>query len=777
MSFLSIAFLAALPLAAAPLLLHFFDRRRNVVIEWGAMQFLQEAATRRTSARRLKEWLLLLLRIAALLALIVALARPLVSGNWFGSTDRNETIVVVDNSMSMMRKSDGTPLFEQLVARATKTIDEMEAGDSVRVLLASPYPVWVTAGSLRVDAASKARLIEQLAKMRPTDGSSDLLASLFTAVQSDAEATLQRRRVVLLTDGQGTDWKLDDVAGWKRFQGVLSSAPVPTRLEVVELDSTAGTGNLAVNELRASRTVVGVNQPFSVAAQIQNHSRESSHHGRLSWSVDDKQFQDRALPAIEGGDSSDFVWKHTFSETGVFAVSCQIEAGDDLAPDDRATVVVEVVERIPILLVEGAGHLAEMQRDAFFVQAALGRIEGEEDSSNWQAVFQPRTVTPESLETINFEGYRAVVVPNLTELSEEAVRRLHAFVSDGGGLWLALGPRTDVDSFNHFFFNDGDGLSPMSIGSAIEDNETDSDKAKTKINPFGKEHPAVAGLADVERLDTGDVKVTGRFRFNAGISYDDVSVLLDLTNGEPLAVEKYVGRGRVIVQSIPLRYQWSDLALSQSFVVMVHDWLAYLAQPRATRHNLAAGDPISVHMGDSQFTEATLTTPHGDEIDLASEPAGDGVVFRSSRTILPGNYTLEIGLTGDRIPFYVARDPGESNLATLAAVDRQLLTETAGLSQNLISRQLTGTNQRDPIWPLLLMALIVFMAGELLLAGNIAKQRFGSESIAETTEDWMQQAGSIGFPVRQRDQMPDEQRLAARIKDDAITREREEARI
>ena len=53
MSFLSIAFLAALPLAAAPLLLHFFDRRRNVVIEWGAMQFLEEAATRRTSARRI----------------------------------------------------------------------------------------------------------------------------------------------------------------------------------------------------------------------------------------------------------------------------------------------------------------------------------------------------------------------------------------------------------------------------------------------------------------------------------------------------------------------------------------------------------------------------------------------------------------------------------------------------------------------------------------------------------------------------------------------------
>lgn len=743
MTFVGIAFLAALPLAAAPLLLHLFDRRRNVVIEWGAMQFLQEAATRRTSARRLKELLLLLTRIAALLALIFALAQPLVSGNWFGGADRSETIVVIDNSMSLLRTSDEKPLFDQLIGRLTAQLDKLDATDSVRVLLASPYPVWMTAGDVRLDAASKARLAQQLGELRPTGGSSDLLASLFTAVQSDAEPTLQRRHVILYTDGQGTDWKLDDVAGWKRFQEVLAAAPIPTRLEVVELDSAAGSGNLSVNKIRASRTVAGLNQPFSVSAQIQNHSKNASGEGRLIWSVDGKQQDETSLKAIDGGDSQDVAWKHAFAETGVFAVSCQIETGDDLEADNRATVVVEVVDRIPILVVEGAGELADVQQDTFFVLAALGRMQAAEDSSDWQAVFEPQTITPERLETSDLANYRAVVVPNLTELSERAVGRLRAFVSDGGGLWLALGPRTDVDAFNHLFFNDGDGLSPLSVSGAVE--ETEGESGATKLNPFGKDHPAVAGLADVERLDTGDVKVTGRFRFNAGISYDDVSVLLDLTNGEPLAVEKYVGRGRVIVQSIPLRYQWSDLAMSQSFVVMVHDWLEYLTLPLATRHNLAPGDPISVHLADVQFTEATLTTPHGDEIDLASEPAGDGVVFRSSRTVLPGQYSLELGLSGEKIPFYVARDPRESNLAGLAAVDRQLLTATTGLSQSAISRQISGTNQRNPLWPLLLMILIALIAGELLLSGMIARQRFGSDAISETTEDWMHQASSVAI--------------------------------
>ena len=59
----------------APILLHLFDRRRNVTIEWGAMEFLLEAATRRTSAGKLKQWLLLLLRVLAIAALVMALAR------------------------------------------------------------------------------------------------------------------------------------------------------------------------------------------------------------------------------------------------------------------------------------------------------------------------------------------------------------------------------------------------------------------------------------------------------------------------------------------------------------------------------------------------------------------------------------------------------------------------------------------------------------------------------------------------------------------------------
>jgi Aerotolerance regulator N-terminal/von Willebrand factor type A domain len=726
-SFLSIAFLAALPLAAAPILLHLFDRRRHVVIEWGAMQFLLEAATRRTSARRLKQWLLLLLRVLAVAALVFAMARPLLPGNWFGNPDRGETVFVLDNSMSMARKTGDVSLFETAINRAVAELDDVEAGDFVRVLQASPYPIWATPGSVRVDADTSAILADRLRELRSTNGRSDLLSALFTAVQAEVQPAQKQRRIVLLTDRQRSDWSLDDEAGWKRLREVLHSAPVPTYLEVVDLNAADDdAGNIAIDHVHSNRTVVGIDEPFTLTARIRNYGRAMTTTSPVVWTIGKDELQESLCPALAEGQSQDVVWKHSFSETGVYSISCRVDADDELAPDNRATVVVEVVDSVPVFVVESAPNLAETQRDGFFVEAALGWIDGEPLAA--KGVQEPTVVAPEDLARFDVTDPRAVIIPNLQSIDEEAARLLEEFVLNGGGLWIALGPRTDVEAYNQLLFADGNGLAPLAV-----DDMTDEEQ-RTTIDPFATEHPANSELADHDRLDLADVSISRRFRFVPPPEGEPVSELLSLSNGEPLAVEKYFGRGRVIVQSIPLRLQWSELARSQAFVVMVRDWLDYLTQPRATRYNLSPGDPISIHFADADMREATLSTPQGDEIELTADTASDGVVFRSSRTILPGDYSLTIGLSGDIIPFHVNRDPLESSLTPLTAADREMLDDLAGLSQSIASAALSGTSQNEPLWPTLLIILIAVMAAELLLSGMIARERFGSDPISESSE-------------------------------------------
>jgi hypothetical protein len=729
--FLSIAFLTALPLAVVPIVLHLFDRRRNVVIEWGAMQFLMEAAAERTSARRLKQWLLILFRVLSLAFLILALARPTLPGRWFGNKQRGETIIVLDNSLSMEREAGEESRFDEAISAVTGLIEDLPDGETVRVLLASPYPIWATAGSLRVEAGSREQLADQLHGLETAGGRSDLLAALFTALQAERPPTLDSRRIVLVTDGQASDWSFDDEVNWQRFRESLKSAPLPTDLEIIELsEEQEPRNNLAVQNLRGSRAVVGVDQVITLGAQIVNLGSGASSPETIQWSIGGETTLESDVPAIEGGKVYDVFLQHSFSEPGLYAVDCRLDADDVLRADNEATTIIEVVESIPILLTESSPGLAEMQRDAFFVGAALGWIDG--GPLDEHSVYSPRVIDPDDLSFTELSGQHAVVIPNFQSLSQEAVERLEEFVDQGGGLWIALGPRTDAAGFNQFLFADGNGLSPLAIDRISEQTDSVGETSGIGINPFQREHPATAHLTDSQKLDIGDVTVETRWRFRPAPEGRETSVLLSLTNGEPLAVEKYYGRGRVIVQAVPLRMQWSDLARSQAFVVMTGEWMSYLTAPRAVQHNLAPGEPIIVERSDEGLSSAILNTPQGDEVELTASMREGRVVFQSGRTALPGDYTLELGTAGETIPFHVRRDEAESDLTRLSADDRKLFAELTGLWQDATADGFRGTTQSEPVWPLLLMLLIALMAGELILSGIIARERFGSNPIAES---------------------------------------------
>ncbi len=152
MSFLSGIFLWALPLAAAPVVIHMLHRRRRLTIKWGAMQFLLEAATRRRRMWRVEDLLLMLLRAALLALFVFALARPLLSSAGGGSGPR-DVIIVLDTSMSTARKVDRQEVFARQLAKCDELLGELREGDFVRVLTASSTPKWLASSPVPVALA------------------------------------------------------------------------------------------------------------------------------------------------------------------------------------------------------------------------------------------------------------------------------------------------------------------------------------------------------------------------------------------------------------------------------------------------------------------------------------------------------------------------------------------------------------------------------------------------------------------------------------------------
>src|SRR5215469_752999 len=109
MSFLQPMLLAALPLVALPIIIHLINQRRYQTVRWAAMMFLLAANRMSRGYARIRQWLIMAFRMAAIAALVFAVSRPL-AGGWLGLAGggrADTTIVVLDRSPSMQQGAAG----------------------------------------------------------------------------------------------------------------------------------------------------------------------------------------------------------------------------------------------------------------------------------------------------------------------------------------------------------------------------------------------------------------------------------------------------------------------------------------------------------------------------------------------------------------------------------------------------------------------------------------------------------------------------------------------
>src|SRR4029079_16540789 len=110
MTFLQPFILWGLPLALLPLVIQLLNRMPDRSIHCEAMTFLLSASRASTRYAQLRQILVLLCRIGALLALVLAVARPLAGGwlGWMLSPKPDTILILLDHSASMEAKDTGT---------------------------------------------------------------------------------------------------------------------------------------------------------------------------------------------------------------------------------------------------------------------------------------------------------------------------------------------------------------------------------------------------------------------------------------------------------------------------------------------------------------------------------------------------------------------------------------------------------------------------------------------------------------------------------------------
>ena len=134
--FLSPLLLGGVALVAVPIILHLVMRRKPVPHAFPALRFLQERAIATRRRLQLSHLLLLLLRMAAIVLVALALARPVLRGaGWLAESEGPVAAALVfDTSPRMTLREGNRTRLEQAAAMARVLFGKLPAGSQVAVV-------------------------------------------------------------------------------------------------------------------------------------------------------------------------------------------------------------------------------------------------------------------------------------------------------------------------------------------------------------------------------------------------------------------------------------------------------------------------------------------------------------------------------------------------------------------------------------------------------------------------------------------------------------------
>ncbi len=525
MSFLTPAFLLGALAVAVPIVLHFLRRERLPQAPFSDVRLLRGVRMEQTRRQRLRELLLLALRVAALLLLALAFARPFVADR--PAAGEGATVVLVDTSFSV--SAPGQAAEARGLAHAA--VDAAPPGRLVGVV-AFDDEARVAAPLALARAAAHAAVDRLTPRPRGTRYREGLAAA--SALIGDRPG-----RVVVVTDLQAAGW---EAAG---------TGPLSPHVEVETRRVTAAAGNLAV---------VGVDREPSGAAVRLSRWGGSGDGARVTIEVDGTVV-DESVHDVGWGEST-IRRPVTLPASGLLTVAVSDPAG--YPADDRRYRRLEPADAGEVLLVTDGGGLPEV-----YLERALAPGGGTGGFTVATAAASALGQRPALLTEA-----AVAVLAGTRGLGRTGREALAAFVRGGGGL-LAVGGAAAAAAARAGLLGAGAGLDPAVTRAHAE---------PVALVPADGRHPLVGALGGLAgRLGRS------RFGRTAELDPAGGGVVLSFTDGAPALVEHAAGAGRVLVFASDLRNDGNDLPRRPEFVPFVHEMVGYLAARPARPREFVVG--------------------------------------------------------------------------------------------------------------------------------------------------------------------------------------------
>jgi hypothetical protein len=332
MNFLFPAFLAALGVVLIPILLHLFHLRRFKTFYFSNLAFVKKLEVSSKSARKIKNLLVLISRILALVFLVLAFAQPFLNKESSQSDGKQEVrIIYIDNSYSMTALGVEGELMSQARSMAKELISKDPVGSKFLILsnLFSGEEMRLLGQADAID------YIDAL-PLAPFPKSPEAIFNRVEDLRTQLDISGE---LIVLSDGQQNQWQT--------AEAITISYPV----KFVQL-KPENSVNLSVDSIWTNIPVMRPGSPFELNVLVKNNAPQQITSAILNIRMD----QNKQLVNVDfDGQRSKIVSLNYIAPAnpGFYQIEAEIE-DNQVHFDDVMYASFQVLQNMSVGIVHGS---------------------------------------------------------------------------------------------------------------------------------------------------------------------------------------------------------------------------------------------------------------------------------------------------------------------------------------------------------------------------------------------------------------------------------------
>ncbi len=528
MNFLFPSFLWGLLAVSVPIAIHFFNFRRTKRVYFTNVAFLKAVETQTSSFRKIKHWLIMLVRVLAVACLVLAFAQPfLPSKNASGIGRQGITSLYLDNSYSMQNEENNKRYLDIATGRLGELLGVFRNATNMQ-LLTNDF----SASEQALSTADKIR---------------DRLTTVGLSHTPRTLAEVNRRQQNLMS--RHSTAGLNQMFWFSDFQkstvGDLAKIAVDStdRLFIVPVQATPDK-NIFVDSVWLNTPFIRELQNNILYVKVSNSGTETAENAVIKLYLDDAQISTASVNVPANGSANA---SFNFSIKGRGYKKGRITFDDYPVTFDNDYYFV--LNASPVIRVV---HL--------YGQASGGRyIENVFDNDS---LFATRSFNVQNVDVGQLRSADLVVLEGVEQPNGSLRAALDDFVKKGGSLAIIPPNVPDAAAYGGF-------LTGLRIGGMTPRTGTPQ---PVPLNVPDRNNPFFSDVFEESIRQETNVSLPSAsptWQWSGG-----GTSLLTLRNGQAYLSQATVGQGRVYLFAAPLATAYGNVAQHALFVPVMYKMAA-----------------------------------------------------------------------------------------------------------------------------------------------------------------------------------------------------------